>query len=206
MVDDVTPDATPVSVTGRDLAARALLGGAECSAKRVSELLGVSRRTLGRMVEADLTAALQDAQTLAAARTYLEASTSRGIAVAERDAAAAWLAQALRDEQPLESAARRRTSVRATKKPTPKAVKRPTNGTSPAAAAVPLPQLEALERQRQRILHRTTLLDYVLAAEQRNGAGLTLGDALAELVRDITDAARQVGTILQQIPPRAALH
>jgi len=40
-----------------------------------------------------------------------------------------------------------------------------------------LAQLDALERQQQRILHRTKVIDYVLAAERRNGATLTLGCA-----------------------------
>jgi hypothetical protein len=38
----------------------------------------------------------------------------------------------------------------------------------------------------------------VLAAEQRGGAPLTMGDALAELLADITEAARTIGTLLQQ--------
>jgi hypothetical protein len=37
----------------------------------------------------------------------------------------------------------------------------------------------------------------VLTAEQRNGARLTLGDALTELLTDISEAARTIGTILQ---------
>jgi len=60
-----------------------------------------------------------------------------------------------------------------------------------------LPQVEALRRQQQRILHRTALIDYVLAAETRGGGPLTMGDALAELLADITEAARAVGTLLQ---------
>jgi hypothetical protein len=37
----------------------------------------------------------------------------------------------------------------------------------------------------------------VLAAEKRTGAPLTMGDALAELLADITEAARTIGTLLQ---------
>ena len=70
----------------------------------------------------------------------------------------------------------------------------------------PLPQLDALRRQQQRILHRSRLIDYVLAAEKRGGAPLTMGDALAELLADITEAARTTGTLLPQVgngrPPR----
>jgi hypothetical protein len=76
-----------------------------------------------------------------------------------------------------------------------KTLVRPKTGRSPAAPVLPL---EALERQQQRILHRTQLIDYVLAAEQRNGGTLTLGVALAELLQDITDAARAIGAIVQQ--------
>jgi hypothetical protein len=36
-----------------------------------------------------------------------------------------------------------------------------------------------------------------LTAEQRNGARLTLGDALNELLSDISEAARTIGTILR---------
>jgi hypothetical protein len=68
------------------------------------------------------------------------------------------------------------------------------NGWSPTT-------IEVLQRQQQRILHRTTLLEYVLTAEQRNGARLTLGDALTELVTDISEAARTIGTILRAGPP-----
>jgi hypothetical protein len=65
-----------------------------------------------------------------------------------------------------------------------------------------------LRRQQQRILHHSTLVDYVLTAEIRSGGPLTMGDALAELLGDITEAARTIGAILQQVgnggPPRTA--
>jgi hypothetical protein len=57
--------------------------------------------------------------------------------------------------------------------------------------------LDALQRQQQRMLHRSALIDYVLAAERQRGQTLTLGDALAELLADITEAARTIGTLLQ---------
>jgi hypothetical protein len=61
----------------------------------------------------------------------------------------------------------------------------------------PLPQVEALRRQQQRILHRSALIDYVLAAEKRGGGTLTMDDGLAELLADITEAAGTIGTLLQ---------
>jgi hypothetical protein len=45
------------------------------------------------------------------------------------------------------------------------------------------------------ILHRSALIDYVLAAEKRGGEPLTTGDAMAELLADITEAARTIGTL-----------
>lgn len=75
----------------------------------------------------------------------------------------------------------------------------------PLPSLLPAVQLDTVERQQQRIFHRTTLIDSVLAAEQRTGGGLTLGDALAELVRDISEAARTIGSLLQPSKP-GALH
>ena len=71
-----------------------------------------------------------------------------------------------------------------------------TDGQAPLAS-LPCNQVDALRRQQQRILHRSALIDYVLAAEKRSGDSLTMGDALAELLADITDAARTIGTLLQ---------
>ena len=47
-------------------------------------------------------------------------------------------------------------------------------------------QVEALRRQQQRILHRSALINYVLAADKRSGDPLTMADVLAELLADIT--------------------
>jgi hypothetical protein len=75
----------------------------------------------------------------------------------------------------------------------------PKNGTSYAdgrampPSSQPIAQIDALERQQQRIVHRTKVIDDVLTAEQRKGATLTLGDALAELLNDISEAARTMG-------------
>jgi hypothetical protein len=71
------------------LATRALQAGANCSQQRVSELLGVSRRTLSRTVDPDFVAALLDATVVEQARTYLVDSASRGSTPEEREAAAA---------------------------------------------------------------------------------------------------------------------
>ena len=69
--------------------------------------------------------------------------------------------------------------------------------TAPAVHPAPSLDVAALRRQQQRILHRSALIDYVLAAEKRGGEPLTMGDALAELLADITEAARTIGTLLQ---------
>ena len=46
--------------------------------------------------------------------------------------------------------------------------------------------------------HRSALIHDVLAAETRGGQPLALGDAIGELLADITEAVRTIGTILQQ--------
>ena len=208
---DLTPAApSRPSTSGRDLAARALLAGAGCAPPRVSELLGVSRRTLGRMVAADLTAALHEAPLVEQARTWLVDSARRGRCTAEeRDAAIAWLRDAPHDAPPVArvrpQAASRRPAA-ATSPPRRGRTRhgrlprsRPSNG-GPPLSALARAQVDALTRQQQRILHRSALLTYVLAAEQQNGQPLTLGDALAELLADITEAARTIGTLLQPAP------
>jgi hypothetical protein len=62
---------------GRALAVRALLAGADCLQQRVSDLLGVSRRTIGRcrMADADLSASLPDPQAREAARPVVRRGT-----------------------------------------------------------------------------------------------------------------------------------
>ena len=107
---DPTPAApSRPSTSGRDLAARALLAGAGCAPQRVSELLGVSRRTLGRMADADRTAALHEAPLVDQARTWLVDSARRGSSTAaERDAAIAWLRDAPPDAPPVERVRPRR--------------------------------------------------------------------------------------------------
>ena len=73
----------------------------------------------------------------------------------------------------------------------------PTTDTPGALAPAPLAQVDTLRRPQQRILHRSALIDYVLAAEKRGGVPFTMGDAPAELLADITEAARTIGTLLQ---------
>ena len=105
------PAPRPIA-TSRDLATRALQAGAHCSQERVSELLGLSRRTLSQTVNPDFVAALLDAAVVEQAgvdvsggqcepRQYLD----------EREAAAAWLVHAMRDEHRIEQF-HQRTSAR----------------------------------------------------------------------------------------------
>ena len=94
--------------TSRDLAARALLAGADCTQERIAELLDTSRRTVGRMVDADVLAALQDATVVTETRTLIADSASRGSTAAEREAADAWLTRVLRDERQVEHVQHRR--------------------------------------------------------------------------------------------------
>jgi hypothetical protein len=227
--ETLRPDHLP-----KALAARALLATPDGTQQRVSDLLGVSRRTIGRLAEADFSAALRDKQVLDDARTYLQDTASRGSTAAERAAAAAWLEEAAREEHqvPVTQAATKpvvehhveRTPAATTPpvsspvvNPTPRGLaRRPDhttarrNASTPSPATTlpveagtgvptpePLPPIDALRRQQQRILHRSALIDYVLAAEKRGGETVTMGDALAELLADITEAARTIGTILQ---------
>jgi hypothetical protein len=194
---------------GRELAVRALLA-AGCVQQRVAELLDTSRRSVGRMVEADVTAALRDADVVAQARTCLADTASRGSTDEEREAAEAWLVHALRDDQQVAQfhqrisvrrpAATARVAIRAGTRHGGGTVKRPaatpaTPGPPPAVFAHD--QLDTLTRQQQRILHRSALIDYVLTAERQSGQTLTMGDALVELLADITEAACTIGTIPQ---------
>jgi len=210
--ETVRPDHLP-----KALAARALLATPDGKQQRVSDLLGVSRRMVGRMAEADFSTGLRDPQVLEEdARACLEGTARRGSTAAER-AAAAWLQEAARDEHQVEikPAATKPPASSPVMKPTPRMLARrlrrhlaPRNGSvtsttdTPALHVAPLPQVDTLRRQQQRILHRSALIDYVLAAEKRGGETLTMGDALAELLADITDAARAIATVLQSTTGR----
>ena len=46
--------------------------------------------------------------------------------------------------------------------------------------------------------HRSALIYYELPPDKQGGQTLTLGEALGELLADITEAARTIGAILQQ--------
>jgi hypothetical protein len=185
---------------GRELAARALLAGPAGSQQQVSDLLGVSRRTVGRLADVDRTTAVRDPQVLEAARTCLAETASRGSTAEERAAAVAWLQEAARDERQIvrvqasrQPAARRPGAGRRLTRTCAK----PTGAASPTAAphVPPLsPQVEALRRQQQRILHRTALIAYVLTAEQRNGGPLTMRK---QCTVDTAHGARRGGQSLQ---------
>ena len=55
-------------------------------------------------------------------------------------------------------------------------------------------QVDALQRQQQRILYRALLINTVLEDET---ARVPLAAALADLLDDISEAARTIGTLLQ---------
>ena len=117
--EGLTAPSVAAATRGRELAARALLAG-HCPQQRVAELLHTSRRSVGRMAEADLTTALRDPQVLEGARTCLAETVGRGSTAAEREAAGAWLEDAACDEhQVAQAQASRRPAA-------PGPVRRPT--------------------------------------------------------------------------------
>jgi hypothetical protein len=63
-----------------------------------------------------------------------------------------------------------------------------------AHAGLALEQLEAVSQYQRRILHRTVILDCALKAEALD----PMREALADLLGDITTAAREIGAIVQQ--------
>jgi hypothetical protein len=143
MPEDVSVDPTPVSAAGRDLAARALLAAA-CTQQRVSDLLEVSRRSVGRAAETDLAAMLQEATVVADARTILTETVRQGSSAEERDAAERWLAEALREPVSPRPPARPSTKA-ATTRP-----RRRTNGhhgtpgvTRPVLPSLPIAQISS---------------------------------------------------------------
>ena len=170
------------------------------------------------MVEADVTAALRDVDVVDQARTYLADTASRGSTAEEREAADAWLVHAVRDEQQVEQfhqrtgvsrpTAQARVAIRAGKR-NGGPVKRPavtpaTPSTRSRSAAGRVRARSARRPYAPATAHRVSqrALAYVIAAENRSGQALTLGDALAELLADITEAARTIGTILRGVRPQ----
>jgi hypothetical protein len=205
MVRDVSRTVDTPAVDGRELAARALRAGAGCTQARVGELLGVSRRTVGRTADLDVSVALGDAQALTAARACLERADAT---TEERDAAEAWLLQAERDERPSEEALPEAGSAR-TRAPSvhegragngsgKTRAKRPAARPAPCAAgppraSLPLVQVEALTREQQRIERRTLVLGSALTTLDP----APMRDALVELVAEIAESARVIGRLLQ---------
>ena len=156
------------------------------------------------MADADLSTALRDPQLLEGARTCLAETADRGSTAEEREAAIAWLQEPARGDtrSPRVQALRRRPlrPTGAGRRPCRTGGAHRTGAATPTTAphAPPPPlQVEALRRQQRRILHRSALVDYVLAAETRGCGPLTMGDGLAELLADITEAARTIGALLQ---------
>ena len=87
---DRTPAAVdPTHQQGRALAVHAFLQGAQCRVSRVSALLGVSTRSVGRHRARPR---LTTRPILEVAQTCIAASADRGSTPAERAAAAVWLA------------------------------------------------------------------------------------------------------------------
>jgi len=76
------------------------------SPQRVSDLLDVSRPTIDRMADDDLSTALARPALLEGARTSLAETTGRGSTAEEREAAGVWLQEAARDEHYQVAAAR----------------------------------------------------------------------------------------------------
>lgn|SRR5262245_21420904 len=213
---DVTPTSSQQSATGRELAARALLANGDCTQQRASELLAISRRSIGRTTAAAVVAALHDEAVVGMARASLTESATRGSTVEERTAAEAWLERARRDDQQVERGHHQvATAMRPQSKsgPVRRVSRNGSSGSEKRSAAKPATrmatkiheppapcptlagdQVDALRRHQQRILHRSTVINVVLKAEPR-----AMGDELAELLMDISEAARLIGAILEQV-------
>jgi hypothetical protein len=64
---------------------------------------------------------------------------------------------------------------------------------SPVHTGLSIDQVDALHRQQQRILHRALVISYVLGDEMRAEPAA----AIADLLDEIEEAARTIGTLLQ---------
>jgi hypothetical protein len=193
------PDASgldPTHQPGRALAVHAFLHGATCRDRRVSALLGVSARTIGRDRAQPL---LMAPSHLARAQTLIAASADRGSTPEEREAAAAWLRTPLAHPKVQPAAAKRvslsavgngsrlnhcclretgRLAVTSVARPatarTATAPRHPRSSHRPRRSLKMKAQfrfhVDTLRRQQQRILHHSALIDYVLKTENRTGA------------------------------------
>ena len=85
-MESVDESRSNTAAPGRELAVRALLAGPDCSQQRISDLLGVSRRTIGRMAEADLTTAVRDPHVVAAPRRASAGRVPAAGAIRDRSA------------------------------------------------------------------------------------------------------------------------
>src|SRR5262245_57892532 len=179
-----------MAVTGRRVAARALVEGSGCTLERAAALVAVSRRTLSRLLERDDHEAVPDAEVRAHADALIAASARRGATQDERAAAVQWMTRV----EPADADGSPRPRPRRARSPkaSTNGRRRRPRGSRAAAVAV-----AALARQQQALVHRLTLLDYVMKSEQRNGGRFALGEAVTALVSDISDAARTIGTLLR---------
>ena len=213
--DESTPPPMPPS-PGRYLATPLL--ATACTQERVGALLGISRRSVGRTLALDVGAMLRDEEAVTVARTCLEDTESRGGTMGERDAAMAWLDRALREESPVERVEPPSIVAPAVETPRPRRVSvrarhvaRKTNSrvsgrlmaavrrVSPAPCVGLAPeQLHVLVQQQQRILRRSMVIAGAAKADALDPP--MLREVIAEFLGDITEAARTIGTILQQAP------
>ena len=98
----------------------------------------------------------------------------------------------------------RETARRVNGRAAPRAIRpqpQPHESSSPRAGLA-LEQVDALTQQQQRILRRSVVIDCALKAEAPDPP--TMREAIADLLADITVAARTMGTILQQVGAAAA--
>jgi hypothetical protein len=147
--------------------------------------------------------------------SHRRAGLERDGTIEERDAATTWLDRALRQESPVESPELLSITASAVEAPSPRRVSvrarpvaRKTNGpviersmaavrrVSPTPRAGLAPeQLHVLVQQQQRILRRSIVISCAMKTDTVDPP--TLREVLAELVGDITEAARTIGTLLR---------
>jgi hypothetical protein len=217
--DQITDVPEPRGRQARALAVSALLAGACCTRVRVGRVLGISTRTLGRdLDDAPQVGRLGDAPVVERAAALIAESASRGSTSAERDAAHTWLREEAagvprairprpqtppRAHAPDGTATPRRTARRNGRG----LVRRPEADVDVEAQTVPSPtwspdQVNTLRRDQRRILGRSLVIHSVLAgdlrlfADEASREPCSVSQTLAELLDDITEAARHIGEIL----------